>query len=127
MVMRALALVMMSLLMCATGAFGQQQIIGPSGTPLVGPSGKPLASAPVAKCRVPAGCYEQATKDCRGGPYQILDSDSHAGGLFGDFFGPGPIVWYEMSYVCGPSDGRLADFPYRGVPTSAWYDRLRTR
>jgi hypothetical protein len=119
--MRAIALAISSLLICATAAFGQQQIIGPSGTPLVGPSGLPLASAPVAKCRVITACYEQATKDCRGGSYQILDSDSHAGGLFGDAFGPGPVVWYEMSYVCGPSDGRLADFPFRGVSTQQWW------
>src|SRR5215831_11962336 len=27
---------------------------------------------------------------------------------------PGPVTWYAMSYTCGPSDGRLADFPFRG-------------
>src|SRR5262245_19518153 len=27
---------------------------------------------------------------------------------------PGPVTWYAMSYRCGPSDGRLANFPFRG-------------
>jgi len=112
--MRVIALAMMSLLICATAAFGEQQIVGPSGTPLIGPSGKPLASALVARCKLPTGCYEQATRDCRGRSYQILDSESHAGGLFADFW-PGPFIWYTMSYVCGPSDGRLAAFPFRGA------------
>src|SRR5215475_15873778 len=78
---------------------------------IVGPSGKPVHRA---KCsQSPAGCYEQATRDCRGGSYQILDSESHAGGLLADIL-PGPVTWYTMSYVCGPPDGRLADFPFRG-------------
>jgi hypothetical protein len=52
---------------------------------IVGPSGKPLQPAHRAKCsQSPTGCYEQATRDCRGGSYQILDSESHAGGLFAD-------------------------------------------
>jgi hypothetical protein len=64
---------------------------------IVAPSGKPLYRA---KCsQLPAGCYEQATRDCRGGSYQILDSESHAGGLLLDR--------YTMSYVCGPSDGKI--------------------
>src|SRR5262249_2062852 len=50
--------------------------------------------------------YEQATRDCGGGPYQILDSESHAGGLLADIL-PGPVTWYTMSYVCGPSDGKI--------------------
>src|SRR5262249_21848938 len=52
-----------------------------------------------------AGCYEQATRDCRGGSYQILHSESHPGGLLADIL-PGPVTWYTMSYVCG-SDGKL--------------------
>ena len=80
---------------------------------IVGPSGKPLQPAHQAKCKSPTGCYEQATRDCRGGSYQIVDSESHAGGLIADIL-PGPVTWYGMSYTCGPSDGRLADFPFRG-------------
>src|SRR6516165_1481859 len=81
---------------------------------IVGPSGKPLQPTNRAKCsQSSTGCYEQATRDCRGGPYQILDSESQAGGLLADIL-PGPVAWYTMSYACGPSDGRLAAFPFRG-------------
>jgi hypothetical protein len=73
------------------------------------------ASAFVAKCpQSPTGCYEQATRDCKGGSYQIVDSDSHAGGMLADLW-PGQFIWYEMSYACGPSDGRLPDFSFRGM------------
>jgi hypothetical protein len=88
-----------------------QTIVGPSGKPLQ--PGAPLQLAYRAKCsHSPTGCYEQATSDCRGGSYQILDSESHTGGLFLDLR-PGPFTWYTMSYTCGPSDGRLATFPFR--------------
>jgi hypothetical protein len=82
---------------------------------IVGPSGKPLQGAHSARNAVdsPTGCYEQATRDCKGGSYQIVESESHAGGLIMDVL-PGPVTWYSMSYTCGPSDGRLADFPFRG-------------
>jgi serine protease Do len=74
---------------------------------IVGPSGKPLQPIHRAKCsQSPAGCYEQATRDCRGGSYQILHSESHPGGLLADIL-PGPVTWYTMSYVCGPSDGKI--------------------
>jgi hypothetical protein len=95
MVMRVITLAISSLLICATAAFGEQTI--------------------VAKCRQsPMGCYEQAAKDCKGGSYQVLDSDSHAGGLLTDDLWAGPFIWYAMSYACGPSDGRLADFSFVG-------------
>src|SRR5215831_6428470 len=72
----------------------------------VGPSGKPLQPIHRAKCsQSPAGCYEQATRDCRGGSYQILDSESHPGGLLLDIL-PGPVTWYTMTYVCGAPDGK---------------------
>jgi hypothetical protein len=81
---------------------------------IVGPSGKPLKPAHRAKCsQATTGCYAQATRDCGGGSYQILESESHAGGPLADIF-PGPVTWYAMSYTCGPSDGRLAAFPFRG-------------
>ena len=84
---------------------------------IVGPSGKPLQPVHRAKCsQSPAGCYEQATRDCRGGSYQILESESHPGGLLADIL-PGPVTWYTMSYVCGPSDGKIGGWPvvYREV------------
>ena len=49
------------------------------------------------------GCYKQATRVCRGGHYQIQDSESHTGGS---------VTWYSMTFTCGPSDGRLATFPW---------------
>ena len=74
---------------------------------IVGPSGKPLGPIHRAKCsQSPAGCYEQATRDCRGGSYQILHSERHPGGLLADIL-LGPVTWYTMSYVCGPSDGKI--------------------
>jgi hypothetical protein len=74
------------------------------------------ASDLVAKCRQsPIGCFEQAARDCKDGPYQVLDSDSHAGGLLTDDLWAGPFIWYAMSYACGPSDGSLADFSFRGM------------
>ena len=62
----------------------------------------------------PASGHERKFRDprrkalplCRGGSYQILDSESHAGGLLIDAI-PGPVTWYTMTYTCGPSDGRL--------------------
>src|SRR5262249_38695271 len=68
---------------------------------IVGPSGKPLQHHRAKCSQSPTGCYEQATRDCRGGPYQILDSERHAGGLLLDIL-PGPVTWYTMSYTCGP-------------------------
>src|SRR5262245_38190249 len=74
---------------------------------IVGPSGKPLQPIHRAKCsQSPAGCYEQASRDCRGGSYQILHSESHPGGLLADIL-PGPVTWYTMSYVCSTSDGKI--------------------
>ncbi len=78
----------------------------------VGPSGQRFQQA---KCsRSPTACYETARAECRG-PYQIIDSESHAGGLLADVL-PGPFTWYSFSYICGRSDGRLAAFPFRGTP-----------
>jgi hypothetical protein len=47
------------------------------------------------------------------GSYQVLDSESHAGGLLADIL-PGPVTWYGMTYSCGPSDGRLPSFAFKG-------------
>ena len=79
-------------------------------TSFIGPSGAPTH---LAKCNVsPQGCYQEATKICRG-PYQVLDSESHAGGVAADVL-PGPVTWYGMTYSCGPSDGRLPAFAFKG-------------
>jgi hypothetical protein len=79
-------------------------------TSFIGPSGKPVYKTSCKSST--ADCYQEASRYCRGA-YQIVSSESHAGGLFADLI-PGPVTWYSMSYACGPSDGRLASFPFRG-------------
>lgn len=81
-----------------------------SNTTFTGPSGAEIRKT---KCsRSPDACYQEASKICQG-PYQVVESESHAGGLAADLI-PGPVTWYGMSYTCGPSDGKLAAFPFRG-------------
>lgn len=86
-----------------------------SGESIQGPSG---ATIQQAKCSAsPNACFKKAAADC-GGPYQVIDSSSKAGGLVADIL-PGPVTWYQMSYQCGPSDGRMPAFPFRGATYSA--------
>jgi len=83
---------------------------GTPSEPVIGPSGQALQET---KCsRSPNACYNEAAKAC-GGPYQVLDSSSNSGGLVADVL-PGPVTWYRFSYRCGPSDGQLPSFPFRG-------------
>ncbi|MBB3953007.1 hypothetical protein GGQ76_004329 [Aureimonas jatrophae] len=78
--------------------------------PIVGPSGQ---SVNRTKCSDSSDqCFRSANAAC-GGSYQVVDSSSNAGGVLDDTV-PGPTTWYRMSYVCGPSDGRMPDFPFRG-------------
>jgi hypothetical protein len=58
-------------------------------------------------------CLQKASQTCGGGPYLVLDSDSHSGGLLADVM-PGPVTWYAMTYRCGPSDGKMPTFAFRG-------------
>jgi hypothetical protein len=75
-----------------------------------GPSGKVVQQT---KCNgSPNGCLKTAAATCKG-PYQVVDSSSNAGGLVADII-PGPITWYRMTYECGPSDGRMPAFAFRG-------------
>jgi hypothetical protein len=77
----------------------------------IGPSGKPVQQT---KCsHSPRNCYNDAHNTCRGS-YQIINSESHAGGLIADVL-PGPVTWYSFTYICGKSDGRMASFPLRGA------------
>jgi len=79
-------------------------------TSFVGPSGQTVYQS---KCKFsPDDCYQEARQTCRGS-YQVLDSDSHAGGLIADIF-PGPVTYYTISYACGRSDGTLPRFERRG-------------
>jgi hypothetical protein len=96
---QALVFVLFLLAGCTTSS---EQVPGPSG-----------AVIQQTKCNgSPSACFKQAAKTC-GGSYQVVDSSSNAGGLVADIL-PGPIVWYKMSYQCGPSDGKLPTFEFRG-------------
>jgi hypothetical protein len=85
-------------------------VASPQAETVIAPNGKRLH---MAKCQSsPSSCYAQATETCRG-PYQVLDSESHAGGLLADIL-PGPVTWYSFLYQCGRSDGRTPGFEFRG-------------
>lgn len=60
-------------------------------------------------------CFESARESCTssGGIYQVVQSHSNAGGTLADLI-PGPVTWYNMTYVCGPSDGAMPQFAFRG-------------
>ena len=57
-------------------------------------------------------CMNKAGAHCKGS-YQVIDSESHAGGIFADLF-PGPVTWYSMTFLCGVSDGSFPKFAFRG-------------
>lgn len=81
-----------------------------SGENVPGPSGKAVSQT---KCNgSPNACLKAANKECKG-PYQVIDSSSNAGGMVADII-PGPFTWYRMSYQCGPSDGKMPAFAFRG-------------
>lgn len=76
-----------------------------------GPDG---ATVQKVKCKGEQGqCFSQASEMCGRGSYQVVDSESHAGGWLADVF-PGPVTWYSLTFQCGPSDGRMPDFPFEG-------------
>lgn len=58
-------------------------------------------------------CLTEASVSCNNGSYQVLDSESHAGGLAADYLA-GPVTWYSMTYKCGPSDGKMPTFAFQG-------------
>jgi hypothetical protein len=75
-----------------------------------GPSGTAVETA---KCNQSStSCLQKAAQTC-GGPYLVLDSESHAGGLLADVIA-GPVTWYSMTYQCGRSDGKMPTFAFRG-------------
>lgn len=84
--------------------------VAPSQTSIPGPTGERITQAKCANS--PDACFEEAAATCRG-PYKVVDSHSNAGGLVSDDI-PGPVTWYNLSYICGPSDGRMPDFAFRG-------------
>src|SRR5258708_40052802 len=87
---------------CASGSI--KEFRAPDGT-----------SVKTAKCPSdPAKCFALASQSCPdGGIYRVVGSESHAGGLLADVL-PGPVTWYGMTYICGPSDGKMPDFKFGG-------------
>ena len=84
--------------------------VTPTGKSFTGPTGTIINSV---KCNVsPDGCFEHASKICSG-PYKVISSESHAGGLVADLL-PGPVTWYGMTFECGKSDGSYPTFALKG-------------
>lgn len=84
---------------------------GPQVKSYTGPTGEPASTIRCTKDTVP--CFEKASEVCNGGSYRVTNSYRNAGGLFADAL-PGPVTWYTMHIVCGPSDGKMPNFPLRG-------------
>ena len=85
----------------------------PSVNSLTAPDGTTLKNV---KCNIdPQKCFAVATESCKesGGTYRVISSHSNAGGTLADII-PGPVTWYNMTYACGPSDGRMPDFAFKG-------------
>jgi hypothetical protein len=80
----------------------------------------------VTKCKDQGECYDQAAATCGGGSFQVVDSDSHAGGLLADWL-VGPVTWYKLAYTCGRSDGRMAAFAWRGPQYEPGHSATCTR
>ena len=80
----------------AIGLSGCMQTTGPS---FNGPTGEALNTAKCSQSTV--GCLQTASQVC-GGPYSIIGSEHHMGGVLADAI-PGPVPWYTMAYRCGPS------------------------
>ncbi len=77
---------------------------------IIAPDGRQIITVKCA--RNPSKCMSEARQVCKGN-YQVLDSESHAGGLLADIM-PGPVTWYGMAISCGKSDGAMPSFPFRG-------------
>ena len=85
--------------------------VTPSVKEYTGPDGR---SVKTVKCsKSPEKCFITASSSCSGGTYQVVTSESHAGGLIADIL-PGPVTWYGMTYICGPSDGKMPYFAFKG-------------
>lgn len=101
--MRNLTVVALSMLLCACASTSVNEVRGPSGE-----------AVKSVKCVSDSGkCMAAASESCGSGPYQVVDSSSNAGGAIADLM-PGPFTWYRMQFVCGPSDGKMPTFSFRG-------------
>jgi hypothetical protein len=68
------------------------------------------------KCNIDSQkCFQAATESCTesNGKYRVTASHSNAGGTAADIL-PGPVTWFNMTYICGESDGLLPKFEFRG-------------
>jgi hypothetical protein len=92
----------------AIGLSGCMQTTGPS---FNGPTGEAINTAKCSQSTV--GCLQTASQVC-GGPYSIIGSEHHMGGVLADAI-PGPVPWYTMAYRCGPSGGKMPTIASRGA------------
>ena len=98
----AMSFVSMSLLNGPLAAQQIEQFSSPSGV-----------AVNVVKCsRKSSKCMNKAAAHCKGS-YQVIDSESHSGGLVADIL-PGPVTWYSMAFLCGKTDGAMPTFSFRG-------------
>lgn len=77
------------------------------------PDGK---NAKNVKCNLDSQkCFQAATLSCMGtnGEYNVITSHSNAGGTAADMF-PSPVTCFNITYVCGKSDGKMPGFEFRG-------------
>lgn len=112
------AFVLLSIPVPAAAGQKIKQFMSPSGVPVN-----------YVKCNRNGGnCMNSASKHCKGS-YQVLGSESHAGGLLADVM-PGPITWYSMTFLCGKSDGKMPRFTFQGgqwqMPTIVIPRTIRT-
>lgn len=84
---------------------------GPQVKSYTGPTGETVSTVRCTK--ETSSCFEKASEVCNAKSYRVIDSYRNAGGLVADVL-PGPVTWFTMSIVCGPSDGLIPSFPLRG-------------
>ena len=80
-----------------------------------GPTGEKMST--IRCSRDTSKCFEKSSKACDGGSYRVASSYRNSGGLLADSL-PGPVMWYTMNIICGPSDGVMPSFPLRGKEPS---------
>jgi len=84
--------------------------VQPTNNSFVGPTGVDTFNT---KCsQSPQACFQSAAQQCSGS-YAVVDSHSNAGGFLADVI-PGPVTWYNMTYICGRSNGVHPAFLFRG-------------
>ena len=100
----SLSLGVLALLLVSCAGTSVKEFQSPDGT-----------AVKTVKCNVDSQkCFVAASESCAGGTYRVVSSESHAGGTLADVI-PGPVTWYGMTYVCGPSDGKMPDFKWQGA------------